>query len=72
MSDRKFEASRQVQLPARVRTDVYEGVPPEMGDRRAISTFAMFALDEPEDSDRPKTAKGDETLVAFLPLFCRG
>ena len=67
MSHRTSTPSQTVPLPARIRTDLCEGVSTETGDRRAISLFAMFALDEPED----RTPSGSEDIVAFLPDCCR-
>lgn len=66
MSDRTKAARTHEpsSLPARSRSDLYDGVSTEMSDRRAISLFAMFALDEPEDRI------GDEGVVAFLPEVC--
>lgn len=66
MSHRTLVSGQQVPLPARVRTDLYENVSTEMGDRRAISLFAMFALDELEDR-----MPVDDGIVAFLPDCCR-
>lgn len=59
-------------LPARTPTaDVGDGVPTEIGDRRAISIFAMFALDEPEDAKGVSSLEdGGSGIVAFLPQAC--
>jgi hypothetical protein len=62
------QAIQQAELPARVRiAGVLDGVPTEMSDRRAISIFAMFTIDEPEDRHVPSV---DDGLVAFLPEVC--
>lgn len=70
MSHRTSASREQVPLPARARTDLYENVSTEMGDRRAISIVAMFAFDEPADCT-PRPVTGDEGIVAFLPDCCR-
>jgi hypothetical protein len=70
VSERKIQASEQAPLPARARTNLYQGVPAEMGDRRSISLFAMFAVDEPEDRIPEGAVLGDDGIVAFLPDVC--
>ena len=70
MSNRTIAKQTEAALPARLRADLYEGQSTELGDRRAISIFAMFALDEPEDRTPTGAVLGDEGIVAFLPEVC--
>ena len=70
MSARTIAASRQVPVPARVRSDLFDGVSTETADRRSISIsiLAQFALGEPDDPRRVEECQ--RGLVAFLPEFC--
>lgn len=55
------------QIPARA-IDYTAGIPMEMSDRRSVSIFAMFAIDEPEDARLVSSLDGG--ICAFLPTAC--
>lgn len=64
---RTHDEAQLAPLPARA-ADLTSGVSTEMSDRRSISIFAMFAIDEPED---PRIASSiDDGICAFLPTAC--
>lgn len=62
---------REATIPARLR-DVTTGVPTEASDRRSISIFAMFAIDEPADTRTQERAESamEDGICAFLPTAC--
>lgn len=58
----------QVTRPASLRAGLYDGVPTEASDRRAVALWAL-AIDEPTSAEPERLGK--ERLVAFLPECCR-